>query len=180
MKQVESSLNLDLSLPRLRGLLLSPSRQRAHPLTTTLSKLTLACASSTENNTQYDHHMVEPSTQCLAWQPRRGSRGLAGVGLVLTLGDRSRRRRCRWISHLEGAHDWIGLGLGHSAAWHGESCVAHRHDGSGPLDHDRADRRTNGDDSLSRSDGTRLGGLLDHVFLWALQANRSAHHCRIN
>ena len=42
MKQVESSLNLDLSLPRLRGLLLSLSRQRARPLTTTPSEFTLA------------------------------------------------------------------------------------------------------------------------------------------
>ena len=41
MKQVESSLDLDLSLPRLRGLFLSLSRRRAPPLTIPPSELTL-------------------------------------------------------------------------------------------------------------------------------------------
>ena len=168
MKQVESSLDLGLSLPRLWGLFLSPSRRRAPPLTTTTSEFTLAPASSTENDTQYGHHVVEPTTQCPAWQPRRGSWCLAGVGLVLTLGSLSRRRRRRRVSDLEGAHDWTGLGLGYPVARPGESCVANCHDGSGPLDHDRTDRRTNGDDSLSRSDGTRLSDLLDNFFLWVL------------
>ena len=59
-------------------------------------------------------------------------------------------------------------------------CVAHRHNGSGPLDHDRTDRRTNGDDPLSRCDGTPLGDLLDNDLLWALQASRPAHHRLIN
>ena len=154
--------------------------RRIPPLTTTPSELTLARASSTENNTQYGHHVVEPPTQCTAWQSRRGGGCLAGVGLVLTLGSLSRRRRRRRVSNLAGAHDWTGLGLGHPVAWRGESCVAHRHDGSGPLDHDRADRRTNGDDPLSRSDGTPLGGLLDHVLLWALQTSRPAHRRLIN
>ena len=133
-----------------------------------------------ENNIQYGHHVVEPPTQCPAWQPRRGGGCLAGMGLVLTLGSLSRRWRRHRVSDLEGAHDWTGLGLGHPVARRGESCVANRHDGSGPLDHDRADRRTNGDDPLSCSDGTRLSGLLDNFFLWVLQANRSAHYRIIN
>ena len=49
--------------------------------------------------------------------------------------------------------------------------MAYRHDGSGPLDHDGADRRTDGDNSLSRSDGNHLGGLLGNDLLWALQAS---------
>ena len=156
------------------------ARRRTPPLTTTPSELTLARTSSTENNTQYGHHVVEPPNQCTAWQPRRGGGCLAGLGLVLTLGSLSRRRRRRRVSNLAGAHDWTGLGLGHPVAWRGESCVAHRHDGSGPLDHDRADRRTNGDDPLSRCDGTPLGGLLDHSLLWALQTSRPAHRRLIN
>ena len=150
------------------------------PLTTTPSELTLARTWSTENNTQYGHHVVEPPNQCTAWQPRRGGGCLAGLGLVITLGSLSRRRSRRRVSSLAGAHDWTGLGLGHPVAWRGESCVAHRHDGSGPLDHDRADRRTNGDDPLSRCDGTSLGGLLDHSLLWALQTSRPAHRRLIN
>ncbi|SRR5713226_1954557 len=74
----------------------------------------------------------------------------------------------------QGAHGWTGLGLGHPVAWPGEPCVAHRHNGSGPLDHDGTDRRTNGDDPLSRCDGTPLGDLLDNDLLWALQASRPA------
>ena len=118
-------------------------------------------------HTQYGHHVVEPPAQCLAWQPRCGGGCLAGVGLVLTLGNFSRRR----VSDLAGAHDWTSLGLGHPLAWPGESCMAYRHDGSGPLDHDGADRRTDGDNSLSRSDGNHLGGLLGNDLLWALQAS---------
>ena len=53
---------------RIQANLVSPpSRRRAPPLTTTPSEITLARASSTENNTQYDHHVVEPPTQCSAW-----------------------------------------------------------------------------------------------------------------
>ena len=167
-------------LGRYTNLVSSPSCRRTPPLTTTPSELTLTRASSTENNTQYGHHMVESPTQCPAWQPRRGGWRLVGVGLVLTLGSLSRRRRRRSISDLAGAHDWTGLGLGHPVAWRGKSCVAHRHDDSGPLDHDRADRRTNGNDPFSRSHRTRLGDLLDNFFLWVLQANRSAHYRIIN
>jgi hypothetical protein len=123
---------------------------------------------------------VEPPTQCPAWQPRRGCGCLAGVGLVLTLGSLSRRRRRRRVSYLAGAYGWTGLGLGHPVAWPGEPCVAHRHNGSGPLDHDGTDRRTNGDDPLSRCDRTPLGDLLDNDLLWALQASRPAHHRLIN
>ena len=144
------------------------------------SELTLARASSKENNSQYGYHVVEPPTQCPAWQPRRGGGCLAGVGLVLTLGSLSRRRRRRRVSDLAGAHGWTGLGLGHPVAWPGEPCVAHRHNGSGPLDHDGTDRRTNGDDPLSRCDGTPLGDLLDNDLPWALQASRPAHHRLIN
>lgn len=158
------------------SLVSSPSHRRASPLTTTPSELTLARASSTENNTQYAHHVVEPSTQCPTWKPRRGGWRLAGVELVLTLGSLSRRRRRRSISDLAGANDWTGLGLGHPVAWPGESCMAHRNNGSGPLDHDRAYGRTTGNNPLSRSDGTRLGGLLDNFLLWVLQASRSTHH----
>jgi hypothetical protein len=122
-------------------------------------------------HTQYGHHVVEPPAQCLAWQPRCGGGCLAGVGLVLTLGNFSRRRKHRRVSDLAGAHDWTGLGLGHPLAWPRESCMAYRHDGSGPLDHDGADRRTDGDNSLSRSDGNHLGGLLGNDLLWALQAS---------
>jgi len=129
---------------------------------------------------QYGHHVVEPPNQCTAWQPRRGGGCLAGLGLVLTLGNLSRRSRRRRVSNLAGAHDWIGLGLGHPVAWRGESCVAHRHNGSGPLDHDGADRRTTGDDPLSRSDGTPFGNLLDHSLLWALQTSRPAHRRLLN
>src|ERR1051325_1101007 len=75
-----------------------------------------------------------------------------------------------------GTHDRTGLGLGYPVAWGGESCLAHHHDGSDQLDHDGAERRTNGDDSLRRSDGTRLSGLLGRVCLRTLQANRSIHH----
>ena len=157
-----------------------PVSPRAHPLTTTQSELTLAFASYTENNTQYGHHVVEPPAQCPAWQPRRGGGCMAGLGLVLTLGSLSRRRLCRRVSDLAGTHDWTGLGLGHPLAWPGEPCVAHRHDGAGPLDHDRADRRTNGDDPLSRSDGTPLGGLLGNDLLRALQASEPAHRSLIN
>ena len=135
-------------------------------------------ASFTENNTQYGHHMVEPPTQCPAWQSRRCGGRLAGVGLVLTLGSLFRRRKRRGVSDLAGAHDWTGLGLGHPVARPGESRVADHYDGSGPLDHDRADRRTNGDDPLSRSDRAPLGGLLDNDLLWALQTSRPVH-CRL-
>jgi len=165
---------------QLRRALGWQARRRIPPLTTTPSDLTLARASSTEHNTRYGHHVVEPPTQCPAWQPRRGDGCLAGVGLVLTLGSLSRRRRRRRISDLAGAHDWIGLGLGHPVAWPGESCLADHYDGSGPRDHDRADRRTNGDDPLSRSDRTPLGGLLANDLLWALQASRPAHRPLIN
>ena len=163
-------------LGRYTNLVSSPSCRRTPPLTTTPSELTLTRASSTENNTQYGHHMVESPTQCPAWQPRRGGWRLVGVGLVLTLGSLSRRRRRRSISDLAGAHDWTGLGLGHPVAWPGESCMAYRHDGSGSLDYDRAYGRTTGNDPLSRSGGARLGGLLDNFLLWVLQASRSAHH----
>lgn len=122
-------------------------------------------------HTQNGHHVVEPPAQCLAWQSRCGGGCLAGVGLVLTLGSFSRRRKHRRVSDLAGAHDWTGLGLGHPLAWPGESCMAYRHAGSGPLDHDGADRRTDGDNSLSRSDGNHLGGLLGNDLLWALQAS---------
>ena len=108
-------------------------------LTNTPLELTLARASSMESNVQYGQHVVEPPTQCPAWQPCRGSGCMAGMGLVLILGSRSRRSGRRGISNLAGAYYWAGLGLGHSIAWHRESCVAHRHDGSGPLDYDGAD-----------------------------------------
>ena len=154
--------------------------RRIPPLTTTPSDLTLTRASSTENNIRYGHHVVEPPTQCPAWQPRRGGWCLAGVGLVLTLGNLSRCRGSRRVSNLAGAHNWTGLGLGHPNAWPGKPCVAHRHDGPGPLDHGGADRRTNGDDPLSHCDGTHLGGLLDNNLLWALQASRPTHRRLIN
>ena len=118
--------------------------------------------------------MVEPSTECPAWQPRCRGRSVACVGLVLSLGSLSHYRSRRRISGVAGSDDWTGLGLGHPIARPGESCLAHRHNDSGPLDHDGADRRTNGDDALSRSDRTRLGGFLDHIFLWVLQASPSA------
>ena len=143
-------------------------------------ELRLARASSLESNVQYGYYVVEPTTQCPAWQSCRGGGCLAGVGFVFTMGSCSRRRMRRRVSRLAGAHYWTGLGLGYSVAWPGESCLAHSHDGSIPLDYDRADRRTIGNDALSRSDGTRLGCLLDHVFLWVLQASPSAHHPRIN
>ena len=126
-------------------------------------------------HTQYGHHVVEPPVQCLAWQPRCGGGCLAGVGLVLALGSFSRRRKHRRASDLAGTHDWTGLGLGHPLAWPGKSCVAYCHDGSGSLDRDGSDRRTDGDNSLSRSDGNHLGGLLGNDFLWALQASKRAH-----
>ena len=131
-------------------------------------------------HTQYGHHMVEPPAQCLARQPRCGGGCLAGVGLVLTLGNFFRRGKHRRVSDLAGSHDWTGLGLGHPLAWPGKSCMAYRHDGSGPLDHDGADRRTDGDNSLSRSDGNHLGGFLGNDFLWALQASERAHYSLIN
>jgi len=165
---------------QLRRALGWQARRRIPPLTNTQLELTLARASSTENNGRYGHHVVEPPTQCPAWQPRRGDGCLAGVGLVFTLGSLSRGRRRRRISDLAGAHNWFSLGLGHPVAWPGESCVADHHDDSGPLDHDRADRRTNGDDPLSRSDRTPLGGLLDNDLLWALQASQPAHRHLIN
>jgi hypothetical protein len=152
-------------------------------------------------DTSIDNHAVGTHTsphivhgeQHPVWSPRGGApksmhclavsswRRVPGwPGLVLTLGSLFRRRRSRRVSNLAGAHDWSGLGLGHPVAWRGESCVAHRHDGSGPLDHDRADRRTNGDDPLSRCDGTSLSGLLDHSLLWALQTSRPAQRSLIN
>jgi hypothetical protein len=130
--------------------------------------------------TKYGHHMVEPPAQCLAWQPRCGGGCLAGLGLVLTLGNFSPRGKHRRVSDLAGSHDWTGLGLGHPLAWPGKSCMAYRHDGSGPLDHDGADRRTDGDNSLSRSDGNNLGGLLDNDLLWALQTSECTHCSLIN
>jgi hypothetical protein len=165
---------------QLRQALGRQSSQRIPPLTTTTSDLTLAASSSTENNARYVHHVVEPSTQCPAWQPRRGDGCLAGVGLVLTMGSLSRRRRRRRISDLAGTHNWFGLGLGHPISRPGEPCVADHHDGSGPLDHDRADRRTNGNDPLSRFDRTHRGGLLDNDLLWALQASQPVHGRLIN
>ena len=143
-------------------------------------ELRLARASFPESNVQYGYDVVEPPTQCPAWQPCRGGGCLAGLGFVLTMGSRSRRRRRRRVSRLAGAHHWIGLGLGHPVAWSGESCLAHRHDGSIPLDYDRADRRTIGNDALSRPDGAGLGRLLDHIFLRVLQAGSSAHHRHLN
>ena len=122
---------------------------------------------------------MEPSIQCPARQSRRSGGRLAGVGLVLTMGSVSGCRRSRRISRLAGAHSRAGLGLGHPLARAGESCLAHRHNGSDPLDHGGADRRANGDDALSGFDGTLLGGLLDHVFLWILQASQSAQRCFI-
>ena len=74
----------------------------------------------------------------------------------------------------------IGLGLGHPNAWPGKPCVADHHDDSGPLDHARTDRRTTGDDPLSRFDRTHRGGLLDNDLLWALQASRPTHRRLIN
>jgi hypothetical protein len=131
-------------------------------------------------NAQHGHLLVESPTQRFAWQPCCGGRRMVGVGLILTLGSRSGRgKRCR-ISYLAGAHHWAGMGLGHPVAWPGESCLAHRHDGSVPLDYDRADRRTIGNDALSCSDGTRLGCLLDHLFLWILQTSPSVHYRPIN
>jgi len=124
--------------------------------------------------------MVEPPTQCPAWQLRRGDGCLAGVGFILTLGNLSRLRRRRRVPDLAGAHDRTGLGLGHPVAGPGESCMAHRDDGSSPLGHERADRRTNRNDPLSRSDRTLRGGLLDHIFLWALQTRRPTHRRLIN
>src|ERR1051325_129466 len=53
-----------------------------------------------------------------------------------------------------GTHDRTGLGLGYPVAWGGESCLAHHHDGSDQLDHDGAERRTNGD---ARSDWSGPG-----------------------
>jgi hypothetical protein len=133
-----------------------------------------------ENDLQYGQRMVGTPTQCFAWWPRCSGGGLAGVGLDLTVGSVSHRRMRRRVSNLEGAHDRTGLGVGHPVAWRRESCVAHCYDGSGSFDHDGADRRTNGDDSLSRSDRTRLSGLLDHVFIWVLQESRSALRRSIN
>ncbi len=97
------------------------------------------------------------------------------MGLIFDLGSFSRRRKRRGISHLERAYDRTGLGLGHPLARRGEPCLAHRHHGSGPFDHDGADRRTNGDNSLRCSDGTRFSSLLDHVFLWILQILLAMH-----
>ena len=76
---------------------------------------------------------------------------------------------------MAGADDWTGVGLGNPITRPGESCLAHRHDGSGPFDYDRADRRTIGDDALSRTDGARLSGFLDHILLWILQTSPPAH-----
>ena len=56
-------------------------------------------------HTQYGHRVVEPPAQCLVWQPRCGGGCLAGVGLVLTLGNFSRRRKHRRVSNLAGARD---------------------------------------------------------------------------
>ena len=163
-----------------KGMTRSRGMTGVYPLTTTISEFTLPRTSSMENETQYGQRVVGPSSQCPTWWPRRGSRRLAGMGLTLDLGRVSRRGRRRRVSHLEGTHDWTGLGLGDPLAWRRKSCVAHRHDGSGPVGHDRADRRTNGDDSFSRSDRTRLIGLLDHVFIWLLQASRSVFSRSIN
>ena len=140
----------------------------------------LARASFTESTAQHGHLLVEPPTQRFAWQPCRGGGRLAGVGLILTLGSRAGRGKCRRISYLAGAHHRAGVGLGHPVAWPGESCLAHRHDGSVPLDYDRADRRTIGNDALSCSDRTRLSCLLDHLFLWILQTSPSVHYRSIN
>src|SRR4029077_11721245 len=92
-------------------------------------------ASPTESNTQYGRYMVGSPTQCPAWQPRRGGGGMAGVGLVLTLGSPAHRRSRRRISRLAGAHNRTGLGLGHPVTWLGESCMAYHHNGSDPFDH---------------------------------------------
>ena len=119
--------------------------------------------------------MVEPPTQCPAWQSCRRGGGLAGVGLASSLGSLSHYWSRRRTSDLAGADDWIGLGLDDPVAWPGESCLAHRHNGSVPFGHDGADRRTIGDDALSRSDGTCFRRLLDYIFLWVLQASPSAH-----
>jgi hypothetical protein len=43
------------------------------------------------------------------------------------------------------------------------------------FDYDRTDRRTVGDDALSRSDGARFSCFLDHIFLWVLQTSPPAH-----
>lgn len=168
------------SLSAAYGLGAFPARRRTPPLTTVPSELTLARSSPMEHDTRYGHHLVEPSNQCPARQSRRSGGRLAGVGLILTMGSFSGCRRSRRISHLAGAHSWAGLGLGHPIAWAGESCLAHRHNGSDPRDHGRADRRANGGDALSCSDGTLLGGLLDHFFLWILQASQSAQRCLID
>jgi hypothetical protein len=151
-----------------------------HPLTTRTTEFTLTPASSRENDPQYGQHMVGTPTQCFAWWPRCRGWCMAGVGLDPIVGGVSRRRRRRRVSILEGAHDRTGLGLGHPLAWRRESRVAHCHDGSGPFDHGGADRRTNGNDSLSCSDRTHLSGFLDHVFLWVLQESWSALRRPVN
>ncbi len=76
---------------------------------------------------------------------------------------------------MAGTDDWTGVGLGNPITRPGKSCLAHRHNGSSPIDYDGADRRTIGDNALSRTDGARLSGFLDHIFLWILQTSPPAH-----
>jgi hypothetical protein len=176
MRQDRVVLGINLRLFRVAAMRFRRGRlAQILPLTTTPLELTLARASSTDSKIQYGHHLVESSAQRLAWQSCRIGRCLAGVGLASNLGSLSRCRSCRRISDLAGAHDRIGLGLGDPVARLGEPCLAHRHNDSGPFDHDRTDGRTIGHDALSRSDWARLGGLLDHVFLWVLQASPSTY-----
>ena len=119
--------------------------------------------------------MVEPSTECPARQPRCRGRGVARLGLASSLGSLSHYRNRHRISGVAGADDWTGVGLGNPITRPGESCLAHRHNGSSPFSHDGADRRTVGDDALSRTDGARFGCFLDHIFLWILQTSLPAH-----
>ena len=65
---------------------------------------------------------------------------MAVMGLFLTSGRPSHRGKHRRVSDLAGAYDWTGLGLGHAVPGSGESRMARRDDGSGPLDHNRTNR----------------------------------------
>jgi hypothetical protein len=81
----------------------------------------------------------------------------------------------REFSPVAGAHGRLSLGLVHPVSWGGMRGLAHHHDGPNSIGHLPTFRRRNGDDSLRCIHGSLLGGVLDGLLLWLVQAGWHRH-----